>query len=106
MSKTISVAKTDEEFLAKLDEAWENHKISMLMIRDILMYMVRSFFFFFFFFFLQVVLDFVLYFFFFLFSPYSLFLHRIVCMSFQLVDFRFPIYPPPPSSPPSPFIPS
>eukprot|EP00008_Paramoeba_atlantica_P011504 CAMPEP_0201479186 /NCGR_PEP_ID=MMETSP0151_2-20130828/3901_1 /ASSEMBLY_ACC=CAM_ASM_000257 /TAXON_ID=200890 /ORGANISM="Paramoeba atlantica, Strain 621/1 / CCAP 1560/9" /LENGTH=735 /DNA_ID=CAMNT_0047860551 /DNA_START=30 /DNA_END=2237 /DNA_ORIENTATION=- len=39
--KTIAVAKTDEEFLEKLDEAWRNHKISMLMIRDILMYMDR-----------------------------------------------------------------
>lgn len=40
----------DLKFLDALNEAWSDHKISMLMIRDILMYMViiedRSFFFF------------------------------------------------------------
>lgn len=30
----------DEEFLSELNKAWSDHKISMLMIRDILMYMV------------------------------------------------------------------
>ena len=39
----------DLKFLDALNEAWSDHKISMLMIRDILMYMViiedRSFFF-------------------------------------------------------------
>ena len=31
----------DENFLTELNKAWADHKISMLMIRDILMYMVR-----------------------------------------------------------------
>ncbi len=31
----------DENFLTELNKAWSDHKISMLMIRDILMYMVR-----------------------------------------------------------------
>eukprot|EP01116_Phalansterium_solitarium_P016027 TRINITY_DN3623_c0_g1_i1.p1 TRINITY_DN3623_c0_g1~~TRINITY_DN3623_c0_g1_i1.p1 ORF type:complete len:724 (-),score=229.24 TRINITY_DN3623_c0_g1_i1:473-2644(-) len=31
----------DDSFLDKLDKAWSDHKISMLMIRDILMYMDR-----------------------------------------------------------------
>ena len=30
----------DENFLNELNKAWSDHKISMLMIRDILMYMV------------------------------------------------------------------
>jgi cullin 3 len=30
----------DDNFLSELKTAWENHKVSMLMIRDILMYMV------------------------------------------------------------------
>jgi cullin 3 len=30
----------DENFLTELNKAWSDHKISMLMIRDILMYMV------------------------------------------------------------------
>jgi hypothetical protein len=32
----------DEYFLTELNKAWSDHKISMLMIRDILMYMVRT----------------------------------------------------------------
>eukprot|EP01114_Cavostelium_apophysatum_P003635 TRINITY_DN1368_c0_g1_i2.p1 TRINITY_DN1368_c0_g1~~TRINITY_DN1368_c0_g1_i2.p1 ORF type:complete len:736 (-),score=233.08 TRINITY_DN1368_c0_g1_i2:74-2281(-) len=34
-------AAVDENFLAELNKAWSDHKISMLMIRDILMYMDR-----------------------------------------------------------------
>ena len=37
----------DDNFLQELVKAWNDHKISMLMIRDILMYMVRPLFFFF-----------------------------------------------------------
>jgi len=32
----------DLKFLDSLNEAWSDHKISMLMIRDILMYMVSK----------------------------------------------------------------
>lgn len=32
----------DEEFLNTLNKKWTDHKLSMIMIRDILMYMVRS----------------------------------------------------------------
>jgi cullin 3 len=31
----------DENFLTELNAAWDDHKLSMLMIRDILMYMVE-----------------------------------------------------------------
>jgi len=34
-------SSVDENFLAELNKAWSDHKISMLMIRDILMYMDR-----------------------------------------------------------------
>ena len=34
----------DDTFLEALNKAWSDHKISMLMIRDILMYMVRYYF--------------------------------------------------------------
>lgn len=33
-------AAVDEYFLTELNKCWHDHKISMLMIRDILMYMV------------------------------------------------------------------
>ena len=33
----------DENFLQELNKAWNAHKVSMLMIRDILMYMVELF---------------------------------------------------------------
>lgn len=36
------VAANDDEFLQQLRAVWNDHKVSMLMIRDILMYMVRS----------------------------------------------------------------
>lgn len=32
----------DENFLSELNKSWNDHKISMLMIRDILMYMVGT----------------------------------------------------------------
>lgn len=35
-------SSVDENFLLELDKAWNDHKLSMLMIRDILMYMVRN----------------------------------------------------------------
>ena len=37
----VTSTETEEEFLERMDSAWSHHKISMLMIRDILMYMVR-----------------------------------------------------------------
>lgn len=37
------VGANDDNFLQDLNKAWNDHKISMLMIRDILMYMVSSF---------------------------------------------------------------
>ncbi len=33
-------ATIDDNFLPELNKAWMEHKVSMLMIRDILMYMV------------------------------------------------------------------
>ena len=35
------VAANDDQFLGSLRAVWNDHKVSMLMIRDILMYMVR-----------------------------------------------------------------
>ena len=32
----------DDNFLVEINKAWTDHKVSMLMIRDILMYMVSS----------------------------------------------------------------
>ncbi len=34
-------AANDDSFMEALNKAWNDHKISMLMIRDILMYMVH-----------------------------------------------------------------
>jgi cullin 3 len=36
------VTSNDDQFLDSVNAAWGDHKTSMLMIRDILMYMVRS----------------------------------------------------------------
>jgi cullin 3 len=41
ISETVANA-VDDNFLVVLNQAWQDHKVSMLMIRDILMYMVRS----------------------------------------------------------------
>jgi hypothetical protein len=38
----IVAGSIDDNFLVELTKAWNDHKISMLMIRDILMYMVRA----------------------------------------------------------------
>ncbi len=35
-------AANDDTFMDALNKAWNDHKISMLMIRDILMYMVSN----------------------------------------------------------------
>ena len=37
------ISASDHNFLSVLNEAWKDHEVSMIMIRDILMYMVRSF---------------------------------------------------------------
>jgi cullin 3 len=37
---TFVANAVDDNFLNDLNKAWSDHKISMLMIRDILMYMV------------------------------------------------------------------
>lgn len=39
LAKKIS-SSSDENFINELNKTWTQHKISMLMIRDILMYMV------------------------------------------------------------------
>lgn len=36
------VSVHDDQFLDQINTAWNEHKVSMLMIRDILMYMVRA----------------------------------------------------------------
>ena len=36
------VAANDEQFLLSLKDKWDKHKLSSIMIRDILMYMVRG----------------------------------------------------------------
>ena len=40
---TFVANAVDDNFLNDLNKAWSDHKISMLMIRDILMYMVHIF---------------------------------------------------------------
>jgi cullin 3 len=40
VANDVAVAN-DDTFMDALNKAWNDHKISMLMIRDILMYMVR-----------------------------------------------------------------
>ena len=36
------VAANDEQFLLELKDKWDKHKLSSIMIRDILMYMDRT----------------------------------------------------------------
>lgn len=38
------IQASDHNFLTVLNEAWKDHEVSMIMIRDILMYMVTLFF--------------------------------------------------------------
>lgn len=39
---SVCAVVDDEAFVQELNKAWNDHKVSMLMIRDILMYMVYS----------------------------------------------------------------
>jgi cullin 3 len=39
----VLIDKNDDEFLGALDEKWKKHKVAMQMIRDILMYLDRTY---------------------------------------------------------------
>jgi len=40
--RSVIVRSVDEEFLSIMNKSWGDHKVCMLMIRDILMYMVSD----------------------------------------------------------------
>ena len=42
LNATRVASEPDDQLLAQLTKQWEDHKITMVMIRDILMYMVRA----------------------------------------------------------------